>query len=407
MKVASSLVSAFFLIIVFHGVHTLVPAPFNVTVSCHNFETIVHWNYSKNSLQPTFEVKILRDIKSSPSVPKKSFLTKLHYLNISTAVKDISETYYVNVTALGRSENSTPGSSQQFSYHESLPAEVRCTLDFPPVKLSVKNGKITIAFTHPSQVYKNTSKEFVACENFKYNIFLNDMMEEEFCNTDECKITRPAPKVNEKYCVNLTGSFCNTNMKNSGEQCQYEESQSGWEYFILIFVAILMVTFVGMIIGFIVFKRKTEAMPQLPKSLKHLGFQKYPEKNKVPEVYEKVQDVQIVWPLVNSSPPLHNPKEMDLGDSPESPQEGSRFPIGHVGEWRSNQEAISSRGSCHLVTSNQSNQWEPEGEDPGDNSGSSLFSGINSSGYDRPQILVEMNVEISPGETVHAYGPRN
>ncbi|KAJ8364850.1 hypothetical protein SKAU_G00136810 [Synaphobranchus kaupii] len=408
----ASLVIVFILIIILQNARTLVPAPFNVKVSCHNFVSVAYWNFGKGSLRPLFRVQILKDINNADS---ETTDTWLHHQNISSSVTHIHDSYYVNVSAMNGSEIATSAVSPEFSYHKYLPAEVRCTLDFPNVTLSVKGGQITFTFIHPYQVYKDTptvknlnrlypngSEE---CKNFKYRVLYNGkdtLHMDKICKEEVCKGTFQAPGNSERYCISLTGTELNT---NSGIICQHEETQTNWTYFILIVMCIVVTGFsLLIVIGVIVFTRTMKTMPPVPKPLVPLGFKTHPENTMMPKDYNG----QIAWPFVSPKPLLRTPKEVVLVDSPSlaAPKEGSQVLIGqvHLEEWSGNQEAmhlIDLRDPCHKVCSDQSRQWETGREEPAEDCGSSLLYS-SFSGYDRPQVL---EVEISPGDIVNGYGP--
>ncbi|XP_035256353.1 interferon gamma receptor 1 isoform X1 [Anguilla anguilla] len=384
-----------------------VPAPFDLKLSCHNFETVVYWNYKNVSLRPRFRVQILKDINNADSeTTETSFLRQ----DISSFVTHIYDSYYVNVSAMKESEISTSAVSPQFSYRKDLPAEVRCTLDFPNVTLSVKDGQITFTFSHPYQVYKDTPmvKKLNGCEEcnkFKYSVSYNETDTYNYeCLEEVCKETFHIPGNSDQHCISLSG----TELKiNSGRICQCEETQISWIYFIFVSVCIVVAgAFVLIVIGVIVFMRTTKTMPLLPKTLVTLGFKKHPENTMMPKDYNG----QIAWPFISPKTLLLSPKEVVPADSPNlaAPEEGSRFPIGevHLEEWSSNQEAthlLDLREPCHKVCSDQSRQWEITREEPTEDYGGSPPYG-NFSGYDRPQVL---EVEISPGDIVHGYGPRD
>ncbi|KAJ8264623.1 hypothetical protein GJAV_G00151390 [Gymnothorax javanicus] len=398
-------------ILMFPDGRTSVPAPFDVKVSCHNFDTTVFWNYTKGPSRPLFRVQILKDLNIADSVATN---TRLHHLNISSSVTDFHNSYYVNVSAINGSQISTSAESQQFSYHKYLPAELRCTLDFPKVTLTVKHGQIKYTFSHPYQVYKETptvknlmSLCAIGCKEcwvFQYRVVYNGtnlIHHDEECMEEICRGTFHVPGNSDLYCITLSGKELNT---NSGIICQREESENGTVHAVVISACVLVIgCFV--LIGVVATLRtiRMQSMPSLPKPLVHHGFKTHIENTMKPKDFNG----QIAGPLVSSTPLLLSSKDEESVDSPSlaTPQEGSRFPIGWVcqQQWSSSEEAmhlIDHREACDIVCGGQSRQWEPTRKEPVvDRSGSSVHSIF--SGYDRPQVL---EVEISPGDIVEGYG---
>ncbi|KAG7493000.1 hypothetical protein MATL_G00020680 [Megalops atlanticus] len=394
----SLLTSALTLLIILENGLTLVPAPFNVTVTCHNFETIVYWKYSEVSQFPLFKVELIKDVFNEESEMKN---TTLPYVNISSSIR-ILERYYVKVTAVNGSEKSETAESPTFSFDNSVPVSILCFLDFPDVNLSVKGGLMTVTFTHPFHVYRNTPalEQLSPSKVFRYKVLLNGAMSETLCECAEiqrdCSITIPVPE-KKLHCVNLTGTLRNTVVRTSKEICQQEEPQSGMPYF-AIPLALALAASVGIMCLVIVFVKKTTSTSS---RLKFLFSSLHPQQTMMPQVL----DMQI-----SSTPLLQVLKDTSLEEIPTVIallQGGSCFRIGqeactglHMEERGSGQgpaQPTSLREPCRDQPSGRELENKKQGEDSGD----SQLCVIGSSGYDRPQILLE--VELFPADLVEGY----
>ncbi|XP_036377626.1 interferon gamma receptor 1 [Megalops cyprinoides] len=394
----SLLTSTLTLLIILENGLTLVPAPFNVMVTCHNFETMVYWKYNEVSQFLLFKVELIKDVFKEESEMKN---TRLPYVNISSSIR-IFERYYVKVTAVNGSEESETAESPTFSFDKSIPVSILCFLDFPDINLSVKGGLMTVNFTHPFHVYRNTPalKQLSPSTVFRYKVLLNETSETLYeCaeNQRDCSITLPVPK-KKLHCINVTGILRSTVVRTSKEICQQEEPQSSMLYFAIPFVvASTLAASVGIVTLVIVFLKKTRSTSSLPNFLAPGKFSSlHPEQTMMTQVL----DMQI-----SSTPLLQVLDDASLEEFPTVtalPQEGSRFRIGqeHMEEWGNSwwpARPASLREPCRDQPSERELKDKKQGEDSGD----SQLCVTGSSGYDRPQMLLE--VELVPDDHVEGY----
>uniref|UniRef100_A0A4W4F0T1 Fibronectin type-III domain-containing protein n=1 Tax=Electrophorus electricus TaxID=8005 RepID=A0A4W4F0T1_ELEEL len=125
-----------------------VPPPTNLTLNCHNFHNVLYWNYSEPSLQPLFIVTI-RNYEG----PRQLVNTSKNYLDISSYTQDADDAYFVSVVAtLNESAIHSSGRSTQFTYGE-FSSKTKCTVDFPPLNISVWSRRFEINYRHPFYIY--------------------------------------------------------------------------------------------------------------------------------------------------------------------------------------------------------------------------------------------------------------
>ncbi|XP_034044148.1 interferon gamma receptor 1 [Thalassophryne amazonica] len=128
----------------------IVPPAANVTITCHNFKVTTRWVYSQQQPQTDFSVSL-----DSSAGRHEAQTHNLHY-DLSPFVWE-SEHYldfhFVTVTAKHRGQRSEPVHSQTFTYNKLKTAHIKCQLEFPDVRLTVKDSKGLLTFLNPLHFY--------------------------------------------------------------------------------------------------------------------------------------------------------------------------------------------------------------------------------------------------------------
>lgn len=145
--------------------------PYNVTVSCDNFETFVYWNYSHGILDPFFQVQLTSDISQSTDRFKSTVLQS----NITHRLNNTNRAIYkVEIRAHNGSHQSNFSMPVYFTYDYQITKIDRrplilCKLDFPAVNLTYQRGKVTLSFPNPIRMYENTP----ALKHLKHAVYPN------------------------------------------------------------------------------------------------------------------------------------------------------------------------------------------------------------------------------------------
>ncbi|XP_036805453.1 interferon gamma receptor 1 isoform X1 [Oncorhynchus mykiss] len=193
-----------FLMVLVTAVSTLVPPPENVTVSCNNFHTTVYWNYSELLRQPLFKLKINSDLNLS--FPLVS--TKQHHYDLAHFIWNAKELdrYFVNITASDETGESASLESSIFTFSRDLTADIKCKLDFPAVKVSMKDMEVTVSFDNPYHLYTELKESCIREDNkhFLYHVTYENT-ESSFCQIKDkvCCHHFTVWENKEQYCVSL------------------------------------------------------------------------------------------------------------------------------------------------------------------------------------------------------------
>uniref|UniRef100_A0A4W5PZ50 Fibronectin type-III domain-containing protein n=1 Tax=Hucho hucho TaxID=62062 RepID=A0A4W5PZ50_9TELE len=234
-----------FLMVLVAAVSTLVPPPENVTVSCNNLQTTVYWNYSELLRQPLFKLKITGDLNSSW---KNS--TEHHY-DLSTLMWNAKELdrYFVNITAIDETEESAPQESSIFTFNNDLTADIHCKLDFPAVKVSMRDMIVTVSFDNPYHLYTEL-KEYCMGEGDKCFLYYenNDTFK---CPIEDkvCRHDFTVWENKEQYCVSLEGNAMGNVMFNRiGPICGYEDKTISLESSLLMLLPLIIIVIVTFVV---------------------------------------------------------------------------------------------------------------------------------------------------------------
>ncbi|KAG7462967.1 hypothetical protein MATL_G00190340 [Megalops atlanticus] len=391
-----------------------VPAPANVSILCHNFETVAHWNYPEPSLKPRFFVSVT-SYRGGGAKVQKCFNTTHQHCNMTNLILGSPEdSYFVTVSAAVGSNKSADIDSPEFTYNKNMFENILCTLDFPPVDVSFLDGVVDVSFTHPFYIYRGALGKKKRDVDFSYSIFTwvedeREITESEFTcalKDKECKETVAVLKPEARHCVEINGTLNQFVLTASEKSCYGPQKNSGLSSTYIILLVAIGVLALGFLawIGVAVFKKLTRGTTFLPKMMVSLISQQRGGGSTMQPESTNVSEVQ-VSPSSGTTPLLPTVIEDEPAEAEPvvtgstAPLDRSRFPIGvgvgvGVGvEEEEEEEEEEERGSGGLTESCKGSGQQFWG------SGEEQEHSIVSSGYDRPKFTVEM----SPGDHVEAY----
>ncbi|XP_071245148.1 interferon gamma receptor 1-like [Salvelinus alpinus] len=391
-----------FLMVLVTAVSTLVPPPENVTVSCNNFPTTVYWNYSELLRQPLFKLKISSDLNLS--FPLDS--TKQHHYDLSPFIWNAKELdrYFVTITASDETEESASLKSSIFTFSRELTAAIKCKLDFPAVKVSMKDMEVTVSFDNPYHLYTELKESSIREDDklLLYHVTYENTEGSSKCQIKDkvCRHHFTVRENKEQYCVSLEENAMSRNVFFSriGPICGYEDKTISLESSLLM----LLPLFIIGIVAFVVFvtirlcKRsmRERNLSNFPKTLASILSNPH-NKNIMNLPCEIIAHIE---PATTTSQSMLETSE----EEEEEPTTSVGFPAylqysissGQVGEG-----LLDSRSQLHSVLlcgddSEESDSRTLEVED----------MDFTASGYDRQHIPL-LEVEMSAGDVVVGYGP--
>ncbi|XP_062320054.1 interferon gamma receptor 1-like [Osmerus eperlanus] len=181
----------------------------NVTMVCHNLQTVVYWNHSQPELQPRFTVTLQSYYEGMSTQVCTD--TPAYYCNVSAATQgNIRDDYIVYVNVSGQNE-SQRASDTTFSYDRRSSSKQICSVDLPLVNISVQpDHHVNVYFRHPFHIYKKAINlsDRKKSKKFDYVIITKDQKEHDFiCYSEDnvCKARLPAEMAADKHCVNIKG----------------------------------------------------------------------------------------------------------------------------------------------------------------------------------------------------------
>ncbi|PWA29362.1 hypothetical protein CCH79_00013943 [Gambusia affinis] len=193
-----------------------VPPPSNVIVKCKNLNTIVSWDYSKDQPQTIFWVKITGK-RAAGSFEAN---TTAHQYDLTQFVWSSKERYLlflvVDVIAVQGGKQSEAVRSKSFSFNCLESVDIKCSLEFPPVKVHKTTKGASVTFKNPLDFYvelKNTLAHNSEAELFYYV----SPSENDSCRASPCKLD-----VTEE-CVTLKGYLLFG--KHSDKQIDFKETK--------------------------------------------------------------------------------------------------------------------------------------------------------------------------------------
>ncbi|XP_067092559.1 interferon gamma receptor 1-like isoform X2 [Osmerus mordax] len=179
----------------------------NVTIVCHNLQTVVYWNHSQPELQPRFTVTLQSYYEGMRTQVCTD--TPAYYCNVSAATQEnIGDDYIVYVNVSGQNE-SQRASDTTFSYDRRSSSNQICSVDLPSVNIAVQpDHHVKVYFPHPFHIYKEAIKLSDRNTKFDYVIITKDQKKHDlFCYSEdnECEAWLPAEMAADKHCVNIKG----------------------------------------------------------------------------------------------------------------------------------------------------------------------------------------------------------
>uniref|UniRef100_A0A3Q4G865 Uncharacterized protein n=1 Tax=Neolamprologus brichardi TaxID=32507 RepID=A0A3Q4G865_NEOBR len=193
--------------------------PTNVRVSCQNVKVSVGWDYRTKP-------QIFRGTLHPWNC---TFETTDHEYDLSNCIwKSGDEGYlgfmYVTVAAVQDGIKSEAEKSNTFSFKFSRTVDTRCSLEFPPVKLELKEKKFTVSFQNPLKFYKEMSQK----DTREYKIDFTVKNEQGACTTsctDEkiCQCNTVSFKEGVKKCVNVSGWLL---VRTGAQQVEFKETET-------------------------------------------------------------------------------------------------------------------------------------------------------------------------------------
>ncbi|XP_043078598.1 interferon gamma receptor 1 isoform X2 [Puntigrus tetrazona] len=184
-----------------------LPSPAKVSVRCDSYGAEVRWEYPGLAEDVYFQVKVKDEFGERDSNLTQNLLLNISSMLFSTAYNR----YYVNVTAVRGGEKSEPSSSDDFSYNEFSLVNIKCHLDFPEVKLSPKDGKLHVRFVNPLRLYRRSPVLRDVTDDLLYNVQTEKGKTfKSVCKMDlnaSCETSVEFTEHVGKYCINLTGGI--------------------------------------------------------------------------------------------------------------------------------------------------------------------------------------------------------
>ncbi|XP_029595518.1 interferon gamma receptor 1 [Salmo trutta] len=404
--------SLIFLMVLVTAASALVLPPENVTVNCNNLQTTVDWDHSERLRQPLFKLKITGDHSSWENS------TKQHHYDLSPLMWNAKELdrYFVKITAIDETEESASQKSSIFTFNRYLTADIHCKLDFPAVKVSMKDMVVTVSFDNPYHLYTEL-KESRMGDDDKRSLY--QVTYENTNHTFECQIENKVcghhftvleKKV--KYCVSLEGDAMGHRVmfNRKGPICGNEDKTISLKSSLLMLLPLIIIG----IVAFVVFvtirlcKRsmRKRNLSNFPKTLASILSNPH-DKNIMDLQYEIIAHISGIEPVTATSQSLLETSEEEPVESPTTSVgfPANLYSSGQVGEGLSDSRSqlrtelqVTQPRSVLLCgdDSEESDSMTLEVED----------MDSTASGYDRQHIhQPEVEVEMSAGDVVLGYGP--
>ncbi|KAM9363797.1 interferon gamma receptor 1-like [Symphorus nematophorus] len=183
----------------------IVPPPTNVVVSCQNLTVTVGWKFANQHAQTSFMV----NITALTSGHSESYRTGDHQYDLSAFIWKSEERYmdrhYVSVTAIQGGSQSESVNSETFGFNHLKTIGITCKLDFPPVKMKVKDSRATVSFMNPLHFYRELKQaDKLDGAFFDYSV-ASVKNSSHKCITKYCECDIEFPDA--KQCVTLNGSL--------------------------------------------------------------------------------------------------------------------------------------------------------------------------------------------------------
>ncbi|XP_071396604.1 growth/differentiation factor 10b [Centroberyx affinis] len=402
--------------------HVFPPA--NVTLHCHNFRNVLRWNYSQLDLMPSFRI----DIRSTMRRYEPLWENSPNLRSDISFLSDPNDDYYLTVTAVigGNESDAAPAEGIKFGYYENSPSNQKCSVDLPPVNVTVKpDGIVEFSFLHPSLYHqklppkqksrqkKHQRAQIKELPEFTYYVTATHQQEHQShpfsCVDSVCEQELPVDAGQEKYCLRIHGQWEKVAVRPTQEYCALGQApdlktkhaalvvdgsrSSNRDYTALYIGLPLLLGAALCFVAFMVYRKQTQGSASLPASMTFTGRLK----QKIMRDSSLIPDSLTVHPSSPTDTHL-----LSSGESPaaETPEEG-RLRIGVSIQ----DESVSG----HME------EGVGQGEGPGYTQGGGLDGDVeerereiltedcgSSSGYEQRSRLV-MAVEMAPGDKAEGY----
>ncbi|XP_062851068.1 interferon gamma receptor 1-like [Trichomycterus rosablanca] len=348
-----------------------VPAPSNISLTCHNFQNIFYWNYSEPNLQPEFIITV-KGYKSGIQFVR----TNQTYLDVSDYSRVVDDVYLVSVTAQVGESQSITSENIDFTYYEDFNSKITCVMDFPTPNVTVLEHKVKFSFYNPFSIYKVNFLQDV----FTYTVTYNETTSYHDCFEDQDLCTEEIDLQESLFgqCISLHFKGSISISTNITRECCGESMDSpktDWAIILTILACIGFAIAILILTGAVFIKNLTKPDTESNGAIlpKHLDLGTADRVVHIPEQPVLSQVTSDGWtPLIESNQ-----------DFP--PQTSNTF------------EEITHIPLNNSSSTESAGEQEPDEEDTRDEDGTESFSG-----YDSKKFLVDMG----SGDVVDAYGPR-
>ncbi|MBN3294249.1 INGR1 protein, partial [Polypterus senegalus] len=385
-----------------------IPLPRGLTVRSHNFNTVFSWKYDTFSPKPLFSVKMSYYLTGSSKYAQHCINITSMECDVSSLINNYEEHYILSVSA-------TVGTNQSCNRHIKMSLPDQGVLDFPPVNMTADGRKVTVEFQRPDIMYKKKHSFLRKQDEFEYMIKYWEKAAENFVPTpslfkcsrkqQRCEAKLLLPKENAEYCFVFEGKIFQMPINTSKEVCLTDPAKEDKSLAIILSGIILILIAVTVLTSLLVYKLLKSRTTVLPSSLLFFlkGIKPY---NNIQKEETTCSSVQTAESPTSNQTLLHEEVGVDeMLDKGVASMENSRMKIGcsNVGtetEQISFLEIVKPENKPNVVFVDTGDELTNPDEDirtistmleSGSSTDSIQSNPIVSFGYDRPQVLVEMD----------------
>ncbi|XP_066552640.1 growth/differentiation factor 10b [Amia ocellicauda] len=393
-----------------------LPPPTNVSVSCHNLETVLHWDYSPATPDPVFTVELLRYNEGDWKPVSGCNRISKWQCNVSSYITEVENTYSLRVKAAeGSAESKFEMIPEFFTYSIRYEGKL-CTWDFPAVNVTAHGKDIHLQFPHPREIYKGRNLTLKKYKGLEYKVqYWNESHHKMGfeCAFDKahpiCERKFSVSEERDRHCFSLSGTM-GYNIVLDETQAICVDGKPKKPVLDATKITIIVVSLTAAVLiflfvtGWIIFRRLTMQPTSVPKSLVSMLTGNRAGGSTIRNEHEDISEVRTIGTSESAQKLLYEDAKTPSPSSPSS--DCVRCKIGQENFEESsgslmvdlpeNPNVISAVTVDAKTTlpSDVSGSGGPGREDSGN------CSFFPSSGYDRPQVL---QVELSPGDTVEGY----
>ncbi|XP_076847906.1 interferon gamma receptor 1 [Brachyhypopomus gauderio] len=371
------------------GLSPVLPAPYNVSVTCDSYGVVLDWEASGLSMEAHFLLELVPDHGN-----RTTRITGRRHINVSAELQDAAfNRYVVRVKARDGTGESEATPSPIFSYNHLATADIICYLEFPAIHLSPGDNQLIVRFISPLHLYGHTPALRNLTTSKKKLIYQvtssreggngSDVTFTCIPESDMCECSVMFGEEQEEYCVTLSGEINQTPLRKTEPLCyrgRLRPSPSVKVYLIPVMVSVAVISAVLLL------------KLCLQKAIKKKNLTKFP---KILENKLKFKHLNTILKM-ETDPVVENPVvEPDIATSLKSDLPDSTVLLETLANSTQHLDNYSSLISENN-TGKDSGSWDPI-EKYGIETTSSFASD-----YDCPH-----RIEMSPGDFVDSYGPRD